>query len=323
LIADHTAINRISIAEMLAAEGALTSVAETSAEVITRVNQAAADKNPFSLVFLDTRLPGLGCHELVNRLSAESPSLRVIPMVTAHDLNEQLPALQKAGLTHQLIKPARLAELLQVIQELLHEAAAHNQAVASLLQRPNLAKEAVSAVEGRITGDNRTSSSPLRVLVADDSADNRILMEAFLKKAGWQMDQAENGQEAVRKFMEGKYDIVLMDIQMPVLNGYDAVRQIREWERATGLPRTPVIALTASVLNEAINKSIEAGCDTHVSKPVRRPALLATIREVVTRHHGDHPDTTSTERFQPSSPAQSNESWPYSQLSNNPSSRIQ
>jgi CheY-like chemotaxis protein len=73
----------------------------------------------------------------------------------------------------------------------------------------------------------------------------------------------------------------LMDIQMPVLDGYRAVRQIREWELAQGGLRTPVIALTASVLDEAVDKSYQAGCDTHVSKPVRLNTLLTAIREVV------------------------------------------
>jgi CheY-like chemotaxis protein len=134
-----------------------------------------------------------------------------------------------------------------------------------------------------------------RGLVVDDCRDNRILLAAVLKQAGWQIDQAENGEEAVRKVTAGKYDVVLMDIQMPVMNGYDAVRQIREWERASRAPRTPIVALSAYVLNDAVNKSIEAGCDTHLSKPVRCPALLATIYDVIARNQRDHGDVTGGE----------------------------
>ena len=125
---------------------------------------------------------------------------------------------------------------------------------------------------------------PLRVLVADDSEDNRLLIEAFLKKSGCSLDHADNGEVAVRKFTESHYDVVLMDIQRPVLDGYRAVRQIRAWELAQGGHHTPVIALTASVLDEAVGKSYQAGCDTHVSKPVRRNTLLTAIREVVATH---------------------------------------
>jgi CheY-like chemotaxis protein len=71
-----------------------------------------------------------------------------------------------------------------------------------------------------------------------------------------------------------------MDIQMPVMDGYTAAKLIREWERKNNAAPTPIIALTASVLDEAVHKSFDAGCDTHVSKPVRRPVLLAAIREV-------------------------------------------
>jgi CheY-like chemotaxis protein len=134
-----------------------------------------------------------------------------------------------------------------------------------------------------------------RGLVVDDCPDNRILLAAFLKKAGWQIDQAENGEEAVRKVVAGKYDVVLMDIQMPIMDGYDAVRQIRQWERVSRAPRTPIIALTAYVLNDAVNKSIEAGCDIHLGKPVQCPALLATIHDVIARNQRVHSDVTGGE----------------------------
>jgi CheY-like chemotaxis protein len=121
----------------------------------------------------------------------------------------------------------------------------------------------------------------LRVLVADDSPDNRLLIEVFLRKAGMECGHAENGEEAIEKFVAGKFDVVLMDIQMPVMDGYTAVRWIREWELAHNAARTPIIALTASVLDEAVDKSFEAGCDTHVNKPVSRPTLLAAINDVI------------------------------------------
>jgi CheY-like chemotaxis protein len=96
------------------------------------------------------------------------------------------------------------------------------------------------------------------------------------------LDEAENGRVAVEKFMKNRYDAVLMDIQMPVMDGYAATREIRAWENQRGLARTPIIALTASVLDEAVGKSFEAGCDTHVSKPVRRNTLMMAIKEVTT-----------------------------------------
>src|SRR6202030_2568346 len=99
-----------------------------------------------------------------------------------------------------------------------------------------------------VPGDAALVSRPLHILLADDSPDNRMLIRAYLKKTPYSLDEAENGKVAVDRFIEGKYDVVLMDIQMPVLDGYGAVRMIREWEKNHGRKRTPVIALTASAL---------------------------------------------------------------------------
>jgi CheY-like chemotaxis protein len=128
---------------------------------------------------------------------------------------------------------------------------------------------------------------PLRILVADDSADNRLLIQAFLKHTACLVEQAENGEIALGKFVSGNYDVVLMDIQMPVMDGYTAAKLIRQWERNHNASRTPIIALTASVLDEAVHKSFDAGCDTHVSKPVRRPTLLAAIRDVTAKSQSE------------------------------------
>ncbi|MGH7839855.1 MAG: ATP-binding protein [Candidatus Binataceae bacterium] len=151
----------------------------------------------------------------------------------------------------------------------------------------------------------RSSCSPvtstfgrqLRVLVADDSQDNRLLLEAFLNKTGCRLDQAEDGAVAARKFMENRYDIVLMDIHMPEMDGYTAVSRIRAWEKLQGLARTPIIALTASVLDEAVGRTLAVGCDTHISKPVRRETLIAAIRELVTAAAGATERTIRSDIF--------------------------
>jgi two-component system, sensor histidine kinase and response regulator len=313
LVFGPSSINRIAIAEILAAQGVMTSLAATADEAISTVRQAVNDNHRFDLLLLDNKIPGTNALEVVKIIQAERADLPVVPMLTAHDLSEQLPEIQKAGLVYQLIKPIRRTELLDVIHLALGGVPASGRTIS---------KDSVSSAAPDNISENSRTGRPLRVLVADDSADNRILIEAFLKKAGWQIDQAENGEEAVRKFIIGRYDVVLMDIQMPVLDGYEAVRRIRDWERAAGAPRTPVIALTASVLNEAINKSIEAGCDTHVSKPVRRPALLATVRDVIARSHG-YIEATAGESSQVPPHDLPEKSWPYRGIADHQTSRIQ
>ena len=119
----------------------------------------------------------------------------------------------------------------------------------------------------------------LRILLAEDSVDNRLLVEAFLKQQPYTLEFAENGQIAIDRVLAASYDLVLMDIQMPMVDGYTAVRRIREWERIHDLPRVPIIALTASALDEAVRMSLEAGCDAHIAKPVRKATLLEAIRK--------------------------------------------
>ena len=123
----------------------------------------------------------------------------------------------------------------------------------------------------------KMTERPLRILLADDSADNRLLIRAYIKKTSYVLTEAENGQIAVERFVDGSYDLVLMDIQMPVLDGYSAVRAIREWEREHGKTHTPILALTASALEEDVRRAKGAGCDMHVSKPVKKSTLLDAI----------------------------------------------
>ncbi|MCG9969046.1 PAS domain S-box protein [Pelotomaculum terephthalicicum JT] len=117
----------------------------------------------------------------------------------------------------------------------------------------------------------------LRLLLVEDSPDNQLLIQAYLKKTACQIEIAENGEIAVEKFKSGKYDLVLMDMQMPVMDGYTATRAIRRWEAENRLAPTSVIALTAYALKEDEQKSLDAGCTTHLTKPVKKAILMKTI----------------------------------------------
>ncbi len=117
--------------------------------------------------------------------------------------------------------------------------------------------------------------APLRILLAEDSEDNRLLVRSILRDHV--LDEAADGESAVGKFTSGRYDIVLMDVQMPVLDGYAATEAMRAWERAQGRPPTPILAFTAHALPDEIQRSFDAGCNDHLTKPIRRAALLAAI----------------------------------------------
>ena len=133
------------------------------------------------------------------------------------------------------------------------------------------------------------TEKPLRILLADDSEDNRLLINAYLKSGAYEVDPAVNGEEAVKKYQGGQYDLVLMDIQMPVMDGYAATMAIRQWEQQQAMRRTPIIALTAYALKEDAGKSLEAGCDAHLTKPIRKAALIEAIAKYALPRETSHP----------------------------------
>jgi len=115
---------------------------------------------------------------------------------------------------------------------------------------------------------------PLKILLVDDNNDIRRLVEIYLKDYGCTIDMAENGKTAIEKFQKTTYDVVLMDMQMPVVDGAAATREIRKWEQAKGLERTPVIALTGS---SSQDECFGAGCTSYVAKPIKREQLISAL----------------------------------------------
>lgn len=120
-------------------------------------------------------------------------------------------------------------------------------------------------------------SRQLRILVADDALDNRLIIEAYLEASRHVLTFAENGREAVTAFQQSAFDLVLMDLRMPVMDGLSATRAIREFERRESRPVTPVIALSADACSTDIKESAEAGCQCHLTKPVTPMNLHAAL----------------------------------------------
>ena len=108
------------------------------------------------------------------------------------------------------------------------------------------------------------------------------MIELILSQADVDLTLAENGAEAVEAFRADRFDLVLMDMQMPVMDGLSATREIRRIETAAGLPRTPVVMLTANALPEHVNAADSAGADRHMSKPINAQTLLETVAELAT-----------------------------------------
>jgi CheY-like chemotaxis protein len=127
-----------------------------------------------------------------------------------------------------------------------------------------------------------------RILVVDDSEDNRLLVAAYLQDLHCRLEFAEDGRVALDKFCSGVYDLVLMDLQMPVLDGYETIRRMRGWEEEQGRGITPIVALTASALEADLQRALDAGATAWVRKPVRMLTLLDAVRK-----HAAKPDSSS------------------------------
>ncbi|MBV8361096.1 MAG: PAS domain S-box protein [Deltaproteobacteria bacterium] len=261
LVADDNQINRLIVRELMTGCGAEIDEAESGEQAIEAVMKAGG--HPYQIILLDMRMPGIDGLEVARRIrAAHLPTEPVILMLSSDDVKPQLTRLKDLGLDAYLIKPITRRELFEAIRRLLQNA---NRGTASAMP------------QRLITGVNNGTGG-MRILVAEDSVDNRLLIQAYLRHSLHQIDIAENGRVAVDKYITQPYDLVFMDMQMPELDGLDATRMIREWERRHGNRPSPIIALTASVLDEDVKRALAAGCTSHIGKPVKKQSILDAIR---------------------------------------------
>jgi signal transduction histidine kinase/DNA-binding response OmpR family regulator len=261
LIIDDNAANRLVLGAMLRRWGVAVSEAESGEGGLAELRRAGAAGTPYQLLLLDVRMPGLDGFQVADSIRA-TPDVAglTVMMLTSEARAGDARRCRELGMATYLVKPVKRSELLAAITAALGLPAAPAE------QRPGTpAPAAGPAPHG------------LRILLVEDSADNRVLVLTSLKGGPHQIDVAENGQVAVEKFCATRYDLVLMDVEMPVMDGYAATRAIRQWERAHALPPTPVVALTAYARDEDVEKSREAGCTGHLAKPLRRALLIETV----------------------------------------------
>jgi PAS domain S-box-containing protein len=270
LVVDDNAINRAIVSQMLSAGGAVVTEASSAAEGLAAI-AANLNRAPFGLLLVDLQMPTMDGFEMIRQMRlGPNGNAPIVMLVTSSGLTTRLNAMRELGVNHYVVKPVKRRELYAAISD----------AMAEVVTPAGIAVEPRRVVESNGSRTNLLDR-PLSILLADDSPDNRMLIAAYLKKSGYVLDEVEDGQAALDHFMTRDYDAVLMDIQMPVLDGYGAVRMIRQWEAANGRGRTPIIALTASALESDVRRAIQVGCDMHVSKPVKKSTLLKAIADVV------------------------------------------
>jgi two-component system sensor histidine kinase/response regulator len=266
LVIDDNATNRVILREMLSRWGAVVTEAEGGEQGLSELLRAQQAGGPYSLVLLDRRMPGVDGFQVAEHVH-QHPAMAetIILMLTSDNRAGDVARGRALGVAAYLVKPVKQAELLEAIQGARAGAA------------PAAKRPAAQPEDGAPDG-----ARGLRILLAEDSQDNVLLIQSYLKASGCSPDVAGNGEVALRKFISGSYDIVLMDVQMPIMDGYAATRKIRQWEGENGATPVPILALTAHALPEEVRKSLDAGCTAHLTKPLRKATLLRAIEEHTT-----------------------------------------
>jgi two-component system, sensor histidine kinase and response regulator len=259
LVVDDNATNRRILEVQLTGWGMKPATTEGATEALDAIRHAAAANAPFKLVLADLHMPDVDGGELTEliRRMPEAADVRIIMMSSA--LRENY-GKQDLGVDAYLLKPVKASQLLGVIRSVLGKA--------SVPQNGSKRTRATS------------SAHPARVLVAEDSAVNQELIKRLLAKWGHSVVIAENGKQALSLMETERFDVVLMDVQMPEINGFEATASIRESERATGR-HIPIIALTAHALKGDRERCIAAGMDDYISKPIESQTLFDVIESAI------------------------------------------
>jgi signal transduction histidine kinase/CheY-like chemotaxis protein len=241
-----------SIDSMLAGWGASVRTSSSASELDALISQCSHD-----LVLLDAHLPGLDLRDALQRILQNNPKARVALMARTWGASAQRDLALRIGAAC-LDKPVSRTDLLELFSS------------PAPVPRRSLtpAYDACGALRR------------LHILLAEDNAINQRVAVRLLEKRGHSVEVAGNGLEALQAVQEKPFDLVLMDIQMPIMDGVEAVSRLRELERGSG-HRLPVIALTAHAMKEDEDRCLAAGMDGYVTKPVNPSDLFATIERVV------------------------------------------
>ena len=284
LIVDDNEAARMVLENALASFDLKVSVATSGAEGISKV-EAADKKDPYDLVIMDWQMPemnGIRTTEIIRK----HPDLKKIPkiiMLTAYGREEVLRQAEQIGLDAFLVKPMNPSILLETIMEVFGKKTDRRQAMIRGNQEDSFA-----TIQGA------------RILLVEDNEINQEVANELLSQAGLVVTIANNGQEGVDMVSESEFDCVLMDCQMPVLDGYEATRTIRKDERFSSLP---ILAMTANAMKGDREKCMDAGMNDHISKPIDPRELFMALTKWIPAQDGSEAVTSPMNN--PSTPKES------------------
>ena len=280
LVVDDNRTNRFIVSEYLKSWGCRPQEAASGHAALQQLDQSFASQDPFDIVVSDIQMPEMDGFELAERIVTldRSPKPALILLTSTGSIGDGQKCRQlgiNGYLTKPLIKPFKQSDFYQAILSVLGLTAARDEETPwKLVTRHTIAEE------------NRQK---VRILLTEDYPTNQTIALRHLHAAGYQADLAENGQQAVDAYKKKRYDIILMDVQMPIMDGYGATQAIRDLEQKRKLgnlpelddrpEKMPIIAMTAHTMKGDKEKCLAAGMDDYIGKPLKRQTLLAMIEK--------------------------------------------
>jgi PAS domain S-box-containing protein len=278
LVADDNRTSRRILAGMLNHWEMKLDAVEGGEEALAALSAAREAGEPYKLIIVDLLMPKMGGFELVERIRRRQElSTATIMMLTSSGRRGDAARCRELGVAAYLMKPIRPLELREAVARVLD--ASNQEGAVAMVTRYSLV-------------DVRAPGSPLRVLLAEDNAVNQRLATRLLEKRGHRVVVASNGRQALDALEKESFDLVLMDVQMPEMDGFEATAAIREKEKAGGL-HLPVIALTAHAMKGDRERCLAVGMDGYLAKPIRQQELDDLLQSY-TAHQAGAANTPET-----------------------------
>jgi PAS domain S-box-containing protein len=268
LVVDDNATSRQILDEMIANWRMKPVTAKDGRSAMEALRRAHKDGHPFRLVLLDAHMPAMDGFEVASHVKHD-PHLHgtTVILLTSAGHTEDMARAKSLGAAASVAKPVKQSDLWDAIITALHVAGRQK-------ARPSVAQRR-----------SRTAEHPLRILLAEDNPVNQEVAVHLIERRGHSVIVAENGREAVEAIERHKFDLVLMDVQMPEMGGLEATRVIREKEKGSG-HHLPIIAMTAHAMQGDREQCLEAGMDGYLAKPIDPKTFLQTVEGISARSVG-------------------------------------
>jgi PAS domain S-box-containing protein len=266
LVVDDNETNRLLLAALLKSWGCRFEMSHDGTHALELLRRASASGAPFEVAILDMAMPGMDGVELGRRIKAD-PSIAETPMIMMSSMegaaNES--NVKEMGFSGYLNKPVRQSELFDLLATVLGRAAVtENRRIVNI---PEINAVPVS------------EKQDIQILLVEDNPTNQVVALAMLKKLGYKAKVTSNGREAITALQNMRYDIILMDCQMPEMDGFEATRRIRQGESGRRYTNVPIIAMTAHAMKGDKELCLEAGMNDYLAKPVKSEELSKLIAQ--------------------------------------------